>query len=54
MDSLTIDNIVAFGVITGVNYDSTGVNQVGISDDSYKEARLRVEYRTRASGAWTK
>ena len=31
----SIDNIVAFGVITGVNYDATGVNQVGISDNSY-------------------
>ena len=53
MDSLAIDNIVAFGVITGVNYDSTGVDQVGISDESYKEARLKVDYRTNASGSWT-
>ena len=52
VDNLSIDNIVAFGAITGVNYDATGIDQVGISDDSYETARLRVEYRSYASGSW--
>ena len=52
VDSLSIDNIVAFGAITGVNYDSTGIDQVGISDNSYETAKLKVEYRSEATGSW--
>ena len=51
--NISIDNIVAFGTITGVNYDATGVNQVGISDASYETARLTVRYKEKvASNSW--
>ena len=49
---MSIDNIVAFGAITGVNYDATGIDQVGISDNSYETAKLKVEYRVSTSGEW--
>ena len=52
VDNLSIDNIVAFGAITGVNYDATGIDQVGISHNSYETARLNVEYRVSTSGEW--
>ena len=52
VDNLSIDNIVAFGAITGVNYDATGIDQVGISDNSYETAKLKVEYRVSTSGEW--